>query len=100
MAIHRGFAVWPIMKKGYYSAPWLSRTWRPVRRFVDLMRSTRAEYQRDQARYFAVAMVYYAFITLEPLLFLVVTLPGLMLRSPRLAAVAERQILRVVETNF
>jgi len=43
-----------------------------LRPFVDLLQSTRAEYQRDQARYFAVAMVYYAFISLEPLLFLVV----------------------------
>src|SRR5262245_52490090 len=88
------------MKKGQYSAPWVSRAWRRGRRFVDLMRSTRAEYQRDQARYFAVAMVYYAFISLEPLLFLVATLPGLMLHSTRFAAVAERQILRFVETNF
>jgi len=88
------------MKKGQYSAPWVSRAWRRGRRFVDLMRSTRAEYERDQARYFAVAMVYYAFISLEPLLFLVATLPALMLHSPRFAAVAERQILRFVETNF
>jgi membrane protein len=71
-----------------------------VRRFVDLLRSTRAEYERDRARYFAVAMVYYAFISFEPLLFLVVTSLGLMLRSPRFAAVAEPDILSFVATNF
>src|SRR5262245_9385033 len=88
------------MKKGRYSSRWLWSARRRMRRFVDLLRSTRAEYQRDQARYFAVAMVYYAFISLEPLLFLAVTSLGLMLRSPRFAAVAEQQILGYVETNF
>src|SRR5262245_43056960 len=88
------------MKKGQYSAPWVSRAWRRGRRFVDLMRSTRAEYQRDQARYFAVAMVYYAFISLEPMLFLVVASVGLMLQSPRLAGVAEQHVLRFIQSSF
>src|SRR5262245_7923397 len=88
------------MQKGLYSSPWRSSARRRVRRFVDLLRSTRAEYRRDQAQYFAVAMVYYAFISLEPLFFLAVTSLGLMLRSPRFAAVAEAQILRFVETNL
>jgi membrane protein len=60
----------------------------------------RAEYQRDQARYFAVAMVYYAFISLEPMLFLAVASLGLMLHSPRFAAVAEQHILRFINANF
>ena len=81
-------------------APWRSRAWQRVRALVDLVRSTRAEYERDRARYFAVAMVYYAFLSLEPLLVLVVTSLGLMLRSPRFAAVAEPDILSYVETNF
>lgn len=71
-----------------------------LRGLVDLLRSTRAEYQRDQARYFAVAMVYYAFISLEPLLFLVVASLGLMLQSHRFATVAEQYILRFVNANF
>jgi membrane protein len=74
------------MKKGQY--------------LLDLLRSTRAEYQRDQARYFAVAMVYYGFISLEPLLFLVVASLGLLLHSPRFAAVTEQHILRFVNTTF
>src|SRR5262249_62227119 len=64
------------------------------------VRSPRAEYQRDQARYFAVAMVYYAFISLEPMLFLVVASLGLMLHSQRFTGVAEQRILRFVNTNF
>src|SRR5262245_4979303 len=71
-----------------------------LRRFIDLLRSTRAEYRRDQARYFAVAMVYYSFISLEPMLFLMVSSLGLMLQSRRFAAVAEQHILRFVNTNF
>jgi membrane protein len=71
-----------------------------LRRLIELLRSTRAEYQRDQARYFAVSMVYYAFISLEPMLFLAVASLGLMLHSPRFAAVAEQHILRFINANF
>src|SRR5262249_6150487 len=73
---------------------------KPVRRLVDLLRSTRAEYERDQARYFAVAMVYYAFVSLEPMLCLLVALLGLMLRSSRFAAVEAQHVLRVIENSF
>ena len=41
---------------------------RRVREFGNLLLSTRAEYERDHARYFAVAMVYYAFVSLDALL--------------------------------
>jgi len=88
------------MKMGQFSKSALSRSTRRLRQLIDLLRSTRAEYQRDQARYFAVAMVYYAFISLEPMLFLAVASLGLMLHSPRFADVAERHILRFVNTNF
>src|SRR6478736_8499766 len=71
-----------------------------LRGLFDLLRSTRAEYQHDRARYFAIAMVYYAFISLEPLLFLVIASLGLLLHSPRFAAVTEQHILRFVNTNF
>src|SRR5262245_27437649 len=85
------------MRKGQHPESSPSRIPQGLRRLLDLLRSTRAEYERDQARYFAVAMVYYAFISLEPLLLLVAVL---MLRSPRVAAVIEEHILRFVETNF
>ena len=73
------------MKKGQYLIWSPFRISERLRGLFDLLRSTRAEYQRDQARYFAVAMVYYAFISLEPMLFLVVASLGLMLHSPRFA---------------
>src|SRR5262245_30804343 len=88
------------MQKGQHTQSAPSRIRQRLRRLLDLLRSTRAEYQRDQARYFAVAMVYYAFISLEPMLFLLVASLGLMLHSPRFAAVAEQHILRFVNTNF
>jgi len=88
------------MRKGQHPESSPSRIPRRLRRLLDLLRSTRAEYERDQARYFAVAMVYYAFISLEPLLFLVAMSLGLMLHFPRVAAVVEEHILRFVETNF
>lgn len=88
------------MKKSQHGEAGPSRIPPRLREFLDLLRSTRAEYQRDQARYFAVAMVYYAFISLEPLLFLVVASLGLLLHSPRFAAVTEQHILRFVNTNF
>src|SRR5215470_117768 len=88
------------MEKGTQPESAASRIPRGLRRIIDLLRSTRSEYQRDQARYFAVAMVYYAFISLEPILFLVVSSLGLMLQSRRFAPVAEQHILRFVNTNF
>src|SRR5215470_18124336 len=88
------------MEKGTQPESAASRIPRGLRRIIDLLRSTRAEYQRDRARYFAVAMVYYAFISLEPMLFLLVASLGLLLHSHRFAAVAEQHILRFVNTNF
>src|SRR5215467_2799274 len=88
------------MKKGQYLIWSPFRISERLRGLFDLLRSTRAEYRRDQARYFAVAMVYYAFISLEPLLFLMVASLGLLLHSPRFAAVTEQHILRFVNTNF
>src|SRR5262245_58319066 len=71
-----------------------------LRRLVELLRFTRAEYERDQARYFAVAMVYYAFVSVEPMLFLLVALLALSLRSSHFAAVEAQHVLRVVENSF
>src|SRR5215510_944318 len=88
------------MRKGQHPESSPSRIPQRLRRLVELLRSTRAEYERDQARYLAVAMVYYAFISLEPLLILVVMSLGIMLRSPRFAPVVEQHILRFVDTNF
>lgn len=69
------------------------------RRFVALLRSAWVEYERDHARYFAAAMVYYALVSLVPILLLLVAGLGLLLRFSAFAASAEEQVLRTVETS-
>jgi membrane protein len=66
----------------------------------DLLRTTWHEYERDYARYFAGAMVYYALLSLVPLLLLVLAGLGLLLRFSDLAATAGQQVLLTIETNF
>src|SRR5262245_62719856 len=88
------------MRMGQVLQPLVSRLPRPLRRFVELLQFTRDEYERDQARYFALAMVYYAFVSFEPMLFLLVTSLGLMLRSPRFSATVEPYVHRFVETSL
>ncbi|MFS8607762.1 MAG: hypothetical protein LOD94_07190, partial [Gammaproteobacteria bacterium] len=52
-----------------------------VPRRLGLVRALRlawVEYERDRARYFAAAMAYYAFVSLVPLLLLLLSVLGLM----------------------
>lgn len=65
-----------------------------------LFRSAWMEYERDHARYLAVAMVYYALISLVPLLLLLLSMLGLLLRFSDRAAEAERQVLLGIEARF
>lgn len=65
-----------------------------------LLHSAWQEYERDYARYFASAMVYYALISLVPVLLLVLGTLGLLLRSSELAATAELKFLQTVEASF
>jgi membrane protein len=58
------------------------------------------EYQRDYAKYFALAMVYYALVSLVPLLLLVLAALGLLLRVSTMAADAERRVLHAVQTSL
>jgi membrane protein len=58
------------------------------------------EYERDRARYLAVAMIYYALISLVPLLLLLLAALGLALRFSPIAANAQDQMLLVIDTNF
>ena len=67
---------------------------------LDLLRTAWKEFERDYARYFAGAMVYYALVSLVPLLLLLLAALGLLLRYSDLAAVAEQQMLRTIETSF
>lgn len=58
------------------------------------------EYERDRARYLAVAMVYYALVSLVPLLLLLLAALGLLLRFSSVAADARQQVLAAIDTNF
>jgi membrane protein len=64
--------------------------------FFGLLRTAWQEYERDHARYFAGAMVYYALVSLLPLLLLLLAALGLLLRSSH---AAEQQVLNAVENS-
>ena len=68
--------------------------------FFNLLHSTWQEYERDYARYFGSAMVYYTLVSLVPLLLLVLGMLGLLLRRSELAASAELQFLDAIEAGF
>jgi membrane protein len=68
--------------------------------FVDLLRAAWIEYERDRARYFAAAMIYYAIVSLVPLLLLLLAALGLLLRFSTVAADAQEKMLLQVEAHF
>jgi membrane protein len=70
------------------------------RTIVGLLRVAWQEYERDFARYFASAMVFYALYSLVPLLLLVLSGLGLLLRFSRAAAAAEQQVLTTVAAGL
>jgi membrane protein len=65
-----------------------------------LLRRAGEEYVRDYAFYFAGAMVYYALLSLVPLLVLTLAALGWILRLSAVAAAARESLLRTVETSF
>jgi membrane protein len=67
---------------------------------VDLLRAAWVEYERDHARYLAVAMIYYGLVSLVPLLLLLLAALGLLLRFSAAAAEAQRQMLDGVTAHF
>jgi membrane protein len=71
-----------------------------ARWLLALLRSAWVEYERDHARYLAVAMVYYALVSLVPMLLLLLAALGLLLRFSTFIASAEQQLLLVIENNF
>jgi membrane protein len=78
----------------------VGRTLGHVHAFVDLLRAAWVEYEHDRARYLAVAMVYYALMSLVPLLLLLLAALGLLLRFSAAAAEAQGQMLDVVTAHF
>src|SRR5690554_3351949 len=71
-----------------------------LKRALGLLRAAWIEYERDRARYLAVAMVYYALVSLVPLILLVLSVLGLLLRFSESAAEVERQVLLQIQTQF
>ncbi len=65
-----------------------------------LLRDAWIEYQRDRARYLAVAIIYYAAICIVPLLLLLLSTLGLVLRYSSTAAELEQQMLVTIATRF
>jgi membrane protein len=66
----------------------------------NLLRAAAGEYVRDYAHYFAGAMVYYALLSLVPLLVLLMAALGWLLRLSPLAATLEHRLLGTVEVAF
>jgi membrane protein len=70
------------------------------RAFASLLRAAWIEYERDHARYLAVAMIYYALVSLVPLLLLLTAALGLLLRFSTIAGDTRRQMLSGIEASF
>src|SRR5262245_47203424 len=70
------------------------------RAVTNLLRSAWQEYERDRARYFAGAMVYFALLSLVPLLLLLLAAIGWSLRFSSAAAGMEGHVLGIVETHL
>ncbi len=58
------------------------------------------EFQRDRAQYFATAMIYYAIVSLVPLLSLLLSIVGLLLGYSAEAAEFHRQTVSRLEAAF
>jgi membrane protein len=71
-----------------------------IREFAGLLRAAWVEYERDHARYLAVAMVYYAIVSLVPLFLLLLAALGLLLRYSAVAADVQHQVLLGIEAGF
>jgi membrane protein len=67
---------------------------------VALLRAAWVEYERDRAGYFAVAMIYYALLSLVPLLSLLLAALGLLLRFSPIAAEVRQQMLLTIDARF
>jgi len=68
-----------------------------IQRLAGLLRAAWFEYQRDRARYLAAAMIYYAGVSMIPLLVLLLAGLGLVARFGPMAVTAQRDVLKTVE---
>jgi len=73
----------------------------PQRRtIVGLLKTVWSEYQRDYAGYFAAAMVYYALVSMIPLILLLLSALGLLPRFFDVAARVEQDVLGAIESSL
>ena len=77
-----------------------SKVSRSVRTAAELLRRAWIEYKHDYAGYFAGAIVYYALVSLVPLILLLLAALGLFLRFSDLASGLEQQVTSAVEANL
>jgi membrane protein len=67
---------------------------------IDLLRAAWFEYESDRAPYFAVAMIYYALVSMIPILLLLMAALGLLLRFSPIALEVQQNMLIRIETHF
>lgn len=67
---------------------------------LERLRQAWGEYQRDYAPFHAAAMVYYALVSLVPLVLLLLSSLGLMLRYSASVHAAEKQVLDLVDVRL
>src|SRR5262245_45071608 len=67
---------------------------------VKLLRTAWYEYENDRASYFAVAMIYYALVSMVPILLLLMAALGLLLRFSPIALEAQQKMLIRIEASF
>ena len=65
-----------------------------------LLRTAWTEYEHDYACFLASAMVYNALVSLVPILLLLLSALGLLLRFSDAAATAEQQVLQTARQTF
>lgn len=78
----------------------LGRIRRAGRAFVGLLHEAWIEFERDHANYLAKAIIYYAGISLIPLLLLLLSTVGLLLRFKPMAGEVEERTLNVLQAQF
>jgi len=69
-------------------------------RWFVLLTEAWKQYERDYARYFAIAMIYYALVALLPLLVLLLATAGLLLRFSAVGATAQEHVLQAIDAKF
>ena len=69
-----------------------------LQNFLRLLQEAWTEYERDRANYLATAMIYYALISLVPLLMVLLSALGLLLTYSTIAAELQQRMLSYVES--